>query len=454
MVTRGPATPPATTNEPFHGTGAPNHQSGAKPAGQDLRETHPDAVVTGEGMPGWRRTFIALIIAQTMSMVAFGMALPFLPLYVQTLGVSDEGDAIRWAGVMSTTGMLVMAAVAPFWGVMADRRGRKPMVARACFGGGLIVGAMALARTPLELFGLRTLQGGFSGTVAATRTLLTSVVPASQLGFTLGIMQTAVFVGNSFGPLLGGFISDAAGYKVSFLATGALLAISGVIVMVFVRENFTPPVAADANARHGWRDAVAMIERTPGLSAVIVTLFLVSAAQNAMGPVLPLFVKTLVADAHTQIASMAGLVLGITAVTSALAAGFGGRIGDRYGHGRMMAVCAIIGGILYIPQALVTSPYELLAWRGLLGLFTGGLMPGTMAIVALRTPSAHRGWVFGLTTTATALGNAAGPMAGAAAATTLGLRATFVVTGLILTIAGVWAAWSTDRTVRAATPTP
>ena len=56
MVTRGPATPPATTNEPFHGTGAPNHQSGAKPAGQDLRETQPDAAVTGDGMPGgsWR----------------------------------------------------------------------------------------------------------------------------------------------------------------------------------------------------------------------------------------------------------------------------------------------------------------------------------------------------------------------------------------------------------------
>lgn len=452
-MTRGPATPPAATNDPTHWSGAPNQESGAKLPGGSHRETRPDSAVTGEAMPGWRRTFIALIIAQTMSMVAFGMALPFLPLYIQTLGVDDEGNAVRWAGAMSTTGMLVMAAVAPFWGVMADRRGRKPMVARACFGGGLIVGAMALARTPLELFGLRTLQGGFSGTVAATRTLLASVVPASQLGFTLGIMQTAVFVGNSFGPLLGGFISDAAGYKASFLTTGALLAISGVIVMVFVRENFTPPVASDADARHGWRDAVAVIERTPGLSAVIVTLFLVSAAQNAMGPVLPLFVKTLVADAHSQIASMAGLVLGITAVTSALAAGFGGRIGDRYGHGRTMAFCAIIGGILYMPQALVTSPYELLAWRGLLGLFTGGLMPGTMAIVALRTPAAQRGWVFGLTTTATALGNAAGPLAGAAAATALGLRATFVVTGLILTVAGVWAAWSTGRSVREASPT-
>lgn len=90
MVTRGPATPPATTNEPFHGTGAPNHLSDAKPAGQDLRETQPDAAVTGEGMPGWRRTFIALIIAQTMSMVAFGMALPFLPCTSRPSGLATR----------------------------------------------------------------------------------------------------------------------------------------------------------------------------------------------------------------------------------------------------------------------------------------------------------------------------------------------------------------------------
>jgi len=394
-----------------------------------------------DGVPGWRAAFGALLVAQVTSMVAFGMALPFLPLYVQRLGVVGEGNAAQWAGAMSTAGMLVMAIVAPFWGDLADRHGRKPMVVRACFGGGIIVGAMSIARTPLELFGLRTVQGAFSGTVAATRTLVVSVVPASHLGFSLGLLQTAVFVGNSFGPLLGGVIADVAGYEVTFLATGALLAIAGLIVVAFVHEEFVPPtVETRDGAKHGWRDAAALARGTPGLGAVIVTLFLVSTAQHAMGPVLPLFVQHLVADAHTQVASVAGLVIGVTAVTSAVAAVLAGRLSDRIGHGRLMAACAVAGGVIYFPQAWVSDPYELLVWRAVLGLFTGGLMPGTMAVVAVKTPARHRGWVFGLTTTATALGGAAGPVLGATAATTLGLRATFVVTGAVLSVAGTWAA--------------
>ena len=422
--------------------------SGDASAEASIMEPHGAAGASSPfgGMPGWRAAFGALLVAQITSMVAFGMALPFLPLYVQRLGVVDEGSAAQWAGAMSTAGMLVMAVLAPFWGDLADRHGRKPMVVRACFGGGLIVGAMSFARTPLELFGLRTIQGAFSGTVAATRTLVVSVVPASQLGFSLGLLQTAVFVGNSLGPLLGGVISDAAGYQATFVATGALLALSGLIVVAFVREEFVPPLKSSRDgSRHGWRDAFALLRDTPGLGAVIVTLFLVSTAQNAMGPVLPLFVQHLVADAHTQIASVAGLVIGITAVTSAVAAVFAGRLGDRVGHGRLMAACAIAGGVLYFPQAWVSGPYELLAWRAILGLFTGGLMPGTMAVVAVQTPARHRGWVFGLTTTATALGGAAGPVLGATSATVLGLRATFIVTGAVLTVAGGWAARSSWR---------
>lgn len=392
------------------------------------------------GVRGWRTAFGALLVAQVISMVAFGMALPFLPLYVHRLGVGDDAGAVRWAGAMSTAGMLVMAVVAPFWGALADRHGRKPMVVRAAFGGGLIVGAMSLARTPIELFGLRTLQGAFSGTVAATRTLVVGIVPAAQLGFTLGLLQTAVFVGNSLGPLLGGVVVDAVGYEATFLVTGALLGVAGLIVVACVQERFVPPAPGGSDvARHGWRDAIDLLRDTPGLGAVIVTLFLVSTAQNAMGPVLPLFVQQLVDDADVPVASIAGLVIGIAAVTSAVAAVVAGRIGDRVGHGRLMAACAVAGGLLYVPQAWVTGPYELLAWRALVGLFTGGLMPGTMALVAMQTPERHRGWVFGLTTTATALGGAAGPIAGATAATTLGLRATFIVTGAILTVAGVWA---------------
>src|SRR5919198_6562924 len=151
-----------------------------------------------------------------------------------------------------------------------------------------------------------------------------------------------------------------------------------------------------------------------------------------LAPVLALFVRGLVGEAHSSVASLAGLILGSTALTSAIAAGFAGKLADRIGHERMIAICAMGGGLLYLPQALVRSPWQLLALRAALGLFDGGLMPSVMATVALRSPSARRGWVFGLTATATSLGNAAGPAAGAAAATAFGLRASFVLTGLVL----------------------
>jgi MFS family permease len=115
-------------------------------------------------------------------------------------------------------------------------------------------------------------------------------------------------------------------------------------------------------------------------------------------------------------------------------------MGDRIGHARMIAICAIGGGLLYVPQALVTAPWQLLILRACLGLFDGGLMPSVMALIALRSPVARRGWVFGLTATATSLGNAAGPAAGAIAATYFGLRASFLLTAIVLVAAGVWVA--------------
>lgn len=401
--------------------------------------------MTGSGPPGpppWRRVFITLCAAQAMAMLGFGMALPFLPLYIQQLGIDDPRDAARWAGVMSGCGMLVMAGMAPVWGSIADRRGRKPMVARALFGGGMIVALMSLAQSPAQLLVLRTIQGAFSGTVSATRTLVASVVPAAELGFALGMMQTSAFIGTSIGPLLGGVIADQFGFTTAFALTGALLVLAGTAVVALVQEDFVRPSATEQDDHAGLRGSLRLVLDIPGLAALIGTLFFVQAGMNAVGPILPLFVRTLVPESQGSVASLAGLMLGSTAVTSALAAGATGKVGDRVGHERVLAVCAVMGGLLYFPQALVTSPWQLLTLRAILGIFTGGLLPGVMATIALRTPPTRRGWIFGLTATATALGGAVGPLVGAGVAGAFGLRAAFIVTSLALTAAGFWVALS------------
>ena len=372
-------------------------------------------------------------------MLAFGMATPFLPLYVQDLGVTDPRAAVGWAGLMSSSAMIVMAIMAPIWGTIADRHGRKSMVTRALFGGGAVVAVMGFARSPEQLLGLRLVQGAFSGTVSAARTLASGIVPAAQLGYALGMMQTAQFVGNSAGPLLGGLISDRLGYGRTFIITGFLLVLTGVAVLRFVHEDFQRPTVGEAEG-NGLRAALAVVRSVPGLFALIGTLFFVQAGMSAVQPVLPLYVSELVTseEAGIGVATLAGLMIGASAITGALAAGFAGRAGDRLGHARVVAGCSLLSALFYLPQALVTSPWQLLALRGVQGTFTGGLIPGVMAIIAVRTPPARRGLIFGLSATAAALGNAAGPAAGAATATAFGLRGAFVVTAAVLMVAGLW----------------
>lgn len=425
-VPRVPAAPGAETSS---GHQLPNAQ----------QPQTPEALGTGFD-PTWRRTFYTLCVTQAMAMLAFGMALPFLPLFVQRLGIPDPRAAARWAGAMTSGGALVMALLAPVWGELADRYGRKPMVTRALLGGGAIVSAMSLVRSPTQLLALRLLQGAFSGTVSASRTLLASVVPAAELGFTLGAIQTAQFVGTSAGPLLGGVIADHLGYRATFAATGAVLMAGGVAVLRLVREHFVPPAPSGDQRANGVAASIRLIFEVPGLAALIGTLFFVQAGVSAVSPVLALFVQSLLPGQGENVASLAGLILGATAVTSAFAATAAGRLGDRIGHERTIAICAIGGGLLYLPQAIVTSPWQLLGLRAALGIFDGGLMPSVMATIALRSPVARRGLIFGLTAMATSLGNAAGPAAGALAASAFGLRASFILTALVLTTAGVWVA--------------
>jgi DHA1 family multidrug resistance protein-like MFS transporter len=408
-----------------------------------------DAVREAKGQQGqqgpadWKRTFWTLCGVQCAAMLAFGMATPFLPLYVREMGVTDARDAAKWAGGMSAGGMLVMAAMAPVWGTIADRHGRKPMVTRALYGGGLVVAVMGLARSPEQLLALRLVQGAFSGTVSATRTLVSSVAPPAQLGYVLGTMQTAGFLGNTAGPLVGGFIADRVGFGPTFLTTGVILIVTGLITMPLVREDFRRPAVTEGGTR-SFGAAVRLVLQTPGLPALIGTLFFVQAGMAAVQPVLPLFVGELI-HSEEGVATLAGLMLGVAAATGALAAGFAGRVGDRLGHGRVVAACSLLAALFYLPQAAVTAPWQLVALRAVQGTFTGGLIPGVMAIIAVRTPVARRGLVFGLTATATALGNAFGPIAGATAASLFGLRGAFVVTAIVLGAAGVWAALALQR---------
>ena len=400
----------------------------------------------------WRRNLWVMWIAQTISIVGFSFTTPFTPLFLRDLGIQRQEDLILWSGAMNAGSAIVMAITAPLWGVVADRYGRKPMVLRAMIGGAVVIGLMSLAPNAHALFALRVIQGALTGTVTASVALVASITPRDRLGFSLGLMQTAVFSGSSFGPLLGGITADLIGYRLSFLVTAGSLGLAGLLVFFLVIERFVRPTGGPSGGRALVGGMFAPLGNRLIL-AMVVTLCLLSLGTMAISPLLTIFVEQL-SHSEASVASLAGAAFGITGLTNALAAIAFGRLADRLGQRRILIGCSLAAGVFTIIPAFVQSPLQLILARGLYGIAAGGMLPTANALIAEVTPPESRGAVYGLTSAASSLGSAAGPFAGAALAAFLSIRVVFICTaGVLFFIAG-WVARMLGRAPASAIAQP
>ena len=391
----------------------------------------------------WRRNLAAAWTGQLLAMIGFSFAFPFIPLYVQELGVSDPHEVEMWAGLLGFAAGASMAVSAPVWGALADRYGRKSMVLRSTLGGAVLVGAMGLAANVQQLLLLRFLQGSVTGVTAASSSLVASFTPRERVGFALGTMQMSIYAGYSLGPLLGGVIADNIGFRYSFFLTGGMLFLGGLVVLFFVEEG-SRQSRGKGLKREPMFAGLAGILHQPALLALIAVVLAIQGTGNMVSPLFPLFVQEITPGGRS-VASTVGLILGVAGVVSAISALAIGRVSDRLGHRRVLAICALGAGLSYLPQSLSTDPAQVLVLRALLGFFVGGMLPSANALIALQAPRAAQGAAFGLSATASSLGHALGPLLGAALATTLGLRAVLVVAGLFLITTGVSAAAARKR---------
>lgn len=393
-----------------------------------------------DGPPRWRVTLYTMWVAQFLAMIGFAFVMPFIPFYIQQLGVTDPRAVPIWAGLMVTGSGVTMSLVAPLWGWLADRYGRKLMVQRAMFGGALILSLMAYVRNVHQLLALRVLQGVFTGTVAASVALISTVVPIAYMGYSLGLMQMSVFTGNSLGPLLGGAAAEHYGYRSPFLITGGLLLVAGLLVLFGAKERFRRPTREE----HAAAGSIRELLRAPGFVMVLSVYTLINLSGSFVGPIFPLFVEQIGGDPR-RAAAQTGLILAVTGVTSALAAVMVGRLSDRYGQrpggggeqaGRRAALvaCTALAGLTCFPQAAARNVAQLLVIRAVFGLGAGGMVPAINAMVASFVPRNRLGQAYGITTTASALGWSVGPMLGGWAASALGLRVPFLIMGGMLLV--------------------
>ena len=394
---------------------------------------------------GWKRNLYVIWAAELVAIAGFSVAFPFLPYYVQELGVTDPGQVEMWSAFLFTGQAATMAIFAPIWGSLADRYGRKPMVVRAMFGGAVALGAMGFVRNVQQLAILRALQGCVTGTVPAATTLVASSVPRQRSGYALGLLQMAIYSGASVGPLLGGLIADAFGYRAAFLVTAALLFVAGLGVFFLVEERFEPSQQKEDSPSGGFRQGLALVLRTRALLIMFGARVVMNFGARIMGPMLPLFVQSLMIG-QGRVASVTGLITGASAATGALGAVVMGRIGDRIGYRRVLVACALGAAVLYAPQFLVVTTTQLLILQATAGVATGGIMASVSAMLAQLAPEGRQGVVYGLDSSANSVARAIAPLAGAAIATGLGIRYIFLCAAGVFALAALGTARLLVRT--------
>jgi DHA1 family multidrug resistance protein-like MFS transporter len=399
------------------------------PETEEATASRPSSNLVDErGHPGWRVTLPVMWIAQLCSIVGFSFVMPFIPFFVRELGVPEKTVPI-WAGITITGAGIAMSIMGPVWGFVADRYGRKLMVMRAMLGGSIVLALMGLSQNIYHLLVLRILQGSITGTVPASVALISSVVPKRRLGFSLGLMQMAVFTGASIGPYLGGVVADSFGYRIPFGVTGALLFTGGLLVLFGANERFERP----SEQERAETPPLRLIFQTPGIVVLLAVYFSMSFSMSFVMPIFPLFVEQIVGTPQ-KAATETGVLLAVTGIAAAIASAMVGRVSDRVGHRRVLIGCTTIAALFLLPHYPAQSLTQLLFLRILFGLGAGGMIPAMNAMIANIIPRTNIGQAYGFTTTASALGMAIGPAVGGWIASLVGYRPPFLIVGGLLSL--------------------
>lgn len=392
-------------------------------------------------LPEWQRNLRVLWFGNFMAGIGFSLIMPFMSLYIDTLGDFNRTELSFWSGLTFAATFLVTAVVSPIWGRLADERGRKLMLLRASLGMAIVIACMGLVTNVYQLVLLRLLQGVFAGYISNANALIATTAPREQSGQALGTLTTGNVSGTLLGPLVGGAIAEVVGYRVTFFVTGGLLLLVFFLSLFMVHEHFTPIKRADAVPM---KRVFHELKYPHVIIGMFVTTMFIQASNNSISPILSLYVRQLMGG-HGGIAFISGIIASLPGVATLLVAPRFGRLGDRIGTEKILLIGLAFAVLVYIPQAFVTNVWQLGFLRFLVGIADAALIPQVQTLLAKYSPHYAAGRIFSYNQSFQATGNVAGPLIGSTISGAFSYSAVFLSTSLLVLVNLVWVNFSTQE---------
>ena len=390
-------------------------------------------------MQKWRKNLYTVWFTQFLSLMGFGFGMPFLPFYIQDLGVTDPAALKLWTGWLASAPALALAIMAPVWGTLADKIGKKAMLIRAMIGGTIVMIGLGSAQSVYAVLILRILQGLLTGTVTSSSALVASGTPDKNLSYALGFVSSSTFIGYSLGPAAGGLIAEHFGYRISFYI-GAAIVCLGLFLVLFLIEEPTPEMAertknsADIEVFSPKNRKIKGFKQiTPYVIILFILFFFIRLSRVLPSPFLPLIIQ----EMHGKIegsARITGILSGGIGLMAAISGLTLARLGDRMNRLKLLSILIGAGAVTsfmvpVFPGFLILVVSQLITY-----FLIGGVEPLLMSITSEQVDSSNRGFLFGLQTAVGSLAWFFSPMLGSCISITYSTRTVFLLFSILLSL--------------------
>lgn len=379
---------------------------------------------------GWHMAFYTLWLGCFITGMGYSMTMPFISLFISDLGNYSKFEINLYSGLAFAMTFIAQAIVSPYWGSLADRKGRKLMCLRASGVMALTITLTGFAPNAIYIVIMRFIQGSFSGYINNATALIAGETPHNRSGWVMSQMMTAGTAGNLVGPLIGGALSSAFGYRIPFFITGGLMFLTFLGTWLLVKEDFTPV------SREKMKPMGQILQDLPNVKLIIimfVTTMIVQSSTMSIDPIVSLYVKSLMPHSN-NIALIAGIVAATPGLGTMLSASHIGHLMDRVGAEKVLRWGLLIATILFIPMTFIPNAWSLAFWRFLLGIISAGLLPAAQTILTLNVPPEAFGRVFSYNQSFQAVGAVLGSLLGSTISGMFTYEWVFAATGITLLI--------------------
>ncbi|MGI6751957.1 MAG: MFS transporter [Anaerovoracaceae bacterium] len=379
-------------------------------------------------MERWKVNLYTLWVTQLFSLMGFGLCVPFIPFFLQVIGVSDPVQLHYYTGISSTLPAATMAISAPVWGFIADRFGRKIMIIRAMLCSAILLASMGISQRVWQFLVLRSLQGVFSGTITASMGFVSVNTPVNKRAYALGLMTSSNFLGYSIGPFIGGILAEIVGYRGCFYLGGLLVGIGAILAIALIKEDKSTYGKIFTGSDEKGEKESGLI--TPLVLLLLLTVFLQRLAKHVFTPYLALFVQANLGTVSGA-ASYTGIINGSIGLATALAAVTIPRLGDKYNKMKLTLLLTFISFFVTLLLPFSTGLLNFMLIFTIYYFVVGAAEPILTSLAAENVPISMGSALFGLWGTVTSLAAMVAPMVGAGISVAFGLKSVLIVLPIV-----------------------